>query len=297
MKRLTIICGLFILLLVQLACQSTATPARPIAKPAPALEVKTLPAPAITPQVLPASLKELLVLELIGRLGDDDWQTRETASRELILACELLGETSLALIKSALAKTSDAEVQTRLKQLLTAVNCFFGNIIINSSFEDGLNGWKCVENWNGSKIKLVKAEAGEAPDGNHYLEMWHDPAKGDQMWSSSWSACGQKIQGRLKPGELYELSLWYKTSHPYAFRMSISDAELTMHSSLGVSVGAPKADGKWHEAKGTIKVTQDQLNYEPFLTLYYDYMAPGVIWFDKINLEKVKTTEPAEKDR
>jgi len=295
MKRLTIICGLFILLLVQLACQSTATPARPIAKPAPALEVKTLPAPAITPQVLPASLKELLVLELIGRLGDDDWQTRETASRELILACELLGETSLALIKSALAKTSDAEVQTRLKQLLTAVNCFFGNIIINSSFEDGLNGWKCVENWNGSKIKLVTAEAGEAPDGHHYIEMWHDPAQGADMWSSSWSACGQEIRGRLKPGVLYEIRFWYKTSHAYPFRMVISDAELTMHSSLGVSVGAPEADGKWHEVVGTIKATPAQLSYEPFLTLYYDYMAPGVIWFDRVSVQKVAA--PAEKDK
>ena len=294
MKRLMIFCALLMLLLAQTACRSA--------------EVKTPPQPGVKVPVLiqpehkpafsgPSSddLKIMLVTELIRQLGADDFNAREKASEELVSACELMGESSLALVKSALSNTGDAEVRMRLERALSVLNYCFGNIIINPSFEDGFNGWKCVENWNGSKIKLVTAEAGEAPDGHHYIEMWHDPAQGAAMWSSSWSACGQEIRGRLKPGVLYEIRFWYKTSHAYPFRMVISDAELTMHSSLGVSVGAPEADGKWHEVVGTIKATQAQLSYEPFLTLYYDYMAPGVIWFDRVSVQKVAA--PAEKDK
>lgn len=288
MKRLIFICAMSILLVIPCACQSAKENHQPQSEAQTQVPVRPEQKP-IAPPPLPSSdeLKSMLVAELIMELAVDDFKTREKATGDLILACELLGESSLNLIKSVLGSAHDPEVRMRLERVLAKVELCFGNIIINPSFEDGFNGWKFVDDWNGSKIKLVNAEPGEAPEGNHYLEMWHNPAKGNQMWSSSWSACGQDIRHRIKPGILYEIRFWYKTSHPYGFRIAISDEGLVMHSSLGIGLGTPEADGKWHEVKGTLKVTREQLDYEPFLTLYYDYMAPGTIWFDKISVKKV----------
>ncbi|MBI4834051.1 MAG: carbohydrate binding domain-containing protein [Planctomycetes bacterium] len=224
--------------------------------------------------------------KLIKQLGDNEWEIREKATRELIVVCGQIGESSIAILKSLLEKADDPEVKMRLKLVLSELNGCFGNLLANPSFEDELKGWKIVDNWNNSKIKLVKAEKGEAPDGDYYIEMWHDPAMGDKAWSSSWSSCGQEIRSKLKPDTFYEIKFSYKTGHNFGFRVTISDEAMVMHSTDIIAIGKLLPDGKWHEVTGTVKFTKEQLEYEPFFTFIYDYSTPGTIWFDKLSFKK-----------
>lgn len=245
------------------------------------------PAPVIR------SKEAMEINRLIGLLNNDDWHIREDATRDLYRIYESIGRESLDIIQAEMERTVLPEVKLRLETICEALKQSFDNMLKNPSFESEFTDWKYVENWNGSKIHLIKAEKGSAPDGNFFIEMWHDPARGVQHGSSSWSACGQYIRETVKPGVTYFVSFWYCTTDPYGFRIATSDDGLVMHSSGVISVSKPVADGKWHKVTGTFSRTEEQLLYEPYLTLYYDYSAPGTVWFDAVTMVQRAFVEEA----
>ncbi|MBI5361259.1 MAG: hypothetical protein HZA48_11835 [Planctomycetes bacterium] len=250
--------------------------------------IKTLPlivAPADTAPTSVIRSKEVMEINrLIDLLNSDDWHIREDATRDLYVIYEGIGRESLDIVNAEVQRAVLPEVKLRLETIREALKQSFDNMLKNPSFESEFTDWKYVENWNGSKIQLIKAEKGSAPDGNFFIEMWHDPARGVKPGSSSWSACGQYIREIVKPEVTYFVSFWYCTTDPYGFRIATSDEALVMHSGGVISVSEPVADGKWHKVTGMFSRTEEQLFYEPYLTLYYDYSAPGTVWFDAVTM-------------
>lgn len=250
--------------------------------------IKILPLIIVPAEQSPAPViksKEVMEINrLISLLNSDDWHIREDATKDLYIIYEGIGRESLDIVNAEIQRALLPEVKLRLETIREALKQSFDNMLKNPSFESEFTDWKYVENWNGSKIQLIKAEKDSAPDGKFFIEMWHDPARGAQHGSSSWSACGQYIREIVKPGFTYFVSFWYCTTDPYGFRIATSDEALVMHSSGVIAVSEPVADGKWHKVTGTFSRTEEQLVYEPYLTLYYDYSAPGTVWFDAVTM-------------
>lgn len=160
------------------------------------------------------------------------------------------------------------------------------NLLKNPSFEQGLDkpeGWSTFQPQGKSTLTWV---SGEAHSGLRSVMI-----SAEETARASW---GQRVS--VKPGEVYEVSLWYKTENiktvdrGVTVRLLFSDQHSRDNAVdpfhyLDCSLVAPE----WVMAKRRVKVPEGAayLNVQMFL-----WVASGKVWFDDISLVKLPPDTP-----